>query len=431
MLSGRYPSEDFAELRPRVVWQRDTGVLSARPGAQRLAVTSGGTIPDRGHVRRVPGRRGQRVGPARGGPAGRRARRGDGLRDPRQRRLHPRHDELAGRGDHPRPGARLPRARRARSAALLEGRRPRSAARAGAGLREVRARGRRPARRARRGPAGRGGAGRLRGRQPADLPARAGVGHRLAAHRPDDRLRAVPRRARRLAGLRALRARAPACSRPGRSPSSATPASATGMEVSGHRDERRHGAAGARHRVRPARRRPDHPRPGLDRGRRHRRGRRLGAVRVPVPRVRGPGAAAPPPRPQVALAAVAAADALGPAAVRRRAVPGVPHRPGDDARVPDRRLRPRRAARGPAPGRLAHAAHRRGRDVRGVALRPVAAVRLRRAPSSTRATSPSRRRRRRRSRSTPPCSPSCWARTGSSSCSTPTSSRAPRPTCRA
>ena len=48
MLSGRYPSEDFAELRPRVVWQRDTGVLTARPGAQRLAVTSGGTIPDRG-----------------------------------------------------------------------------------------------------------------------------------------------------------------------------------------------------------------------------------------------------------------------------------------------------------------------------------------------------------------------------------------------
>ncbi len=48
MLSGRYPVEDFAELRPRLVWQRDTGVLTARPGAQRLAVTSGGTIPDRG-----------------------------------------------------------------------------------------------------------------------------------------------------------------------------------------------------------------------------------------------------------------------------------------------------------------------------------------------------------------------------------------------
>jgi ATP-dependent Lhr-like helicase len=48
MLSGRYPSEDFAELRPRLVWQRDTGLLTARPGALRLAVTSGGTIPDRG-----------------------------------------------------------------------------------------------------------------------------------------------------------------------------------------------------------------------------------------------------------------------------------------------------------------------------------------------------------------------------------------------
>lgn len=48
MLSGRYPSEDFAELRPRLVWDRATGMLSARAGAQRLAVTSGGTIPDRG-----------------------------------------------------------------------------------------------------------------------------------------------------------------------------------------------------------------------------------------------------------------------------------------------------------------------------------------------------------------------------------------------
>ena len=48
MLSGRYPSDEFAELRPRLVWDRVSGVLSGRPGAQRLAVTSGGTIPDRG-----------------------------------------------------------------------------------------------------------------------------------------------------------------------------------------------------------------------------------------------------------------------------------------------------------------------------------------------------------------------------------------------
>nr|QLK01273.1 ATP-dependent helicase [Micromonospora carbonacea] len=48
MLSGRYPSTAFAELRPRLVWDRAADVLTGRPGAQRLAVTSGGTIPDRG-----------------------------------------------------------------------------------------------------------------------------------------------------------------------------------------------------------------------------------------------------------------------------------------------------------------------------------------------------------------------------------------------
>ncbi|MEW2352732.1 DEAD/DEAH box helicase [Spirillospora sp. NPDC029432] len=48
MLAGRYPSDEFGELRPRLVWDRVTGVLRERPGAQRLAVTSGGTIPDRG-----------------------------------------------------------------------------------------------------------------------------------------------------------------------------------------------------------------------------------------------------------------------------------------------------------------------------------------------------------------------------------------------
>ncbi|HSR82819.1 MAG TPA: ATP-dependent helicase [Streptosporangiaceae bacterium] len=48
MLAGRYPSEDFAGLRPRVVWDRTTGKLSGRPGSQRLAVSNGGTIPDRG-----------------------------------------------------------------------------------------------------------------------------------------------------------------------------------------------------------------------------------------------------------------------------------------------------------------------------------------------------------------------------------------------
>ncbi|WP_375493329.1 ATP-dependent helicase [uncultured Jatrophihabitans sp.] len=48
MLAGRYPSDAFAELRPRLVWDRVSGELTARRGAQHLAVTSGGTIPDRG-----------------------------------------------------------------------------------------------------------------------------------------------------------------------------------------------------------------------------------------------------------------------------------------------------------------------------------------------------------------------------------------------
>jgi len=48
LLAGRYPAEEFAELRPRLVWDRMAGTVRGRAGAQRLAVTSGGTIPDRG-----------------------------------------------------------------------------------------------------------------------------------------------------------------------------------------------------------------------------------------------------------------------------------------------------------------------------------------------------------------------------------------------
>ncbi|MBE6484555.1 MAG: DEAD/DEAH box helicase [Actinomycetaceae bacterium] len=47
-LAGRYPSDEFAELRPRIIWDREAGTIAGRPGAQRLAVTSGGTIPNRG-----------------------------------------------------------------------------------------------------------------------------------------------------------------------------------------------------------------------------------------------------------------------------------------------------------------------------------------------------------------------------------------------
>ena len=48
MLDGRYPSERFAELRPRIVWDRTKGTMRGRPGARQLAVANAGTIPDRG-----------------------------------------------------------------------------------------------------------------------------------------------------------------------------------------------------------------------------------------------------------------------------------------------------------------------------------------------------------------------------------------------
>jgi ATP-dependent helicase Lhr and Lhr-like helicase len=48
MLAGRYPSDEFAELRPRIVWDRTAGVIRGRQGVRQLAVQNAGTIPDRG-----------------------------------------------------------------------------------------------------------------------------------------------------------------------------------------------------------------------------------------------------------------------------------------------------------------------------------------------------------------------------------------------
>ncbi len=48
LMTGRYESDDFAELRPRLSYDRVTGIIKARPGAQRIAILNGGTIPDRG-----------------------------------------------------------------------------------------------------------------------------------------------------------------------------------------------------------------------------------------------------------------------------------------------------------------------------------------------------------------------------------------------
>ena len=49
MLDGRYPSSEFAELKPRIIWDRIEGTIRARPGARQLAVVNAGTIPDRGN----------------------------------------------------------------------------------------------------------------------------------------------------------------------------------------------------------------------------------------------------------------------------------------------------------------------------------------------------------------------------------------------
>ena len=134
MLDGRYPSEEFGELRARIVWDRVNGTIRARRGARALAITNAGTIPDRGLYSRQPPRR----------PPRRRARRGDGLRGAARPDVPARRLELADRGDHARPRDRHPRARRPRRGAVLEGRRPRPPEGARRGDRRLRALGGRP-----------------------------------------------------------------------------------------------------------------------------------------------------------------------------------------------------------------------------------------------------------------------------------------------
>ena len=141
MLDGRYPSEEFGELRPRIVWDRVAGTIRARKGSRALAITNAGTIPDRGLYSRQPARR----------PPRRRARRGDGLRGARGPGLPARRVVVADRGDHARPRDRHARAGRPGRGAVLEGRRAGPAEGARRGDRRLRALG---------GRAGRGDAGR-------------------------------------------------------------------------------------------------------------------------------------------------------------------------------------------------------------------------------------------------------------------------------
>ena len=195
MLDGRYPSEEFAELRPRIVWDRVEDTIRARRGALQLAVTNGGTIPDRGLY---------------------------GVHLPDGRRVGELDEEMVYEA---RPGQtfllgastwRIEEITRDRvivtPAPGAPGAVPfwRGEARPAVG---ARGRDRRVLARGRRAGAGRAGRElrprRARRHQPVRLPARAARGHARRADRPHDRRRALPRRARRLAPLRALAVRRP------------------------------------------------------------------------------------------------------------------------------------------------------------------------------------------------------------------------------
>ena len=127
LLAGRYPSDEFAGLRPRIVWDRLRGTLRARDGAGADRDHQRRHHPRPRPVRRVPPRRHAR----------RRARRGDGLREPAGRDVRARREHVADRPDHARPGHRPPGAGRAGEDAVLARRPARAPDRAGSGDRRV------------------------------------------------------------------------------------------------------------------------------------------------------------------------------------------------------------------------------------------------------------------------------------------------------
>ena len=216
MLSGRYPSDEFAELRPRLVWDRAAGTrrrAATTHGCSRSR--RGGTIPDRGlfgvFLPDGDGQRGRRVGEL----DEEMVYESRGRRDVPARRLH-----LAHRGDHARPGDRHARARRAGQDAVLEGR-PRRPARSSLGVPigafRPRARGDARAEQPDARLATMHGLDELAAAQPASPTSPTSA--RRPASLPTDRThrrRALPRRARRLAGLPAHARSAAASTRRGR-----------------------------------------------------------------------------------------------------------------------------------------------------------------------------------------------------------------------
>ena len=331
LLSGRYPSDEFAELRPRIVWDRVTGTLTARPGAQRLAVTSGGTIPDRGLFGVfLVGEKASRVGEL-DEEMVYESRVGDvfALGATSWRIEDITHDRVLVSPAPGQPG-RLPFWKGDQL-----GRPAELGAAIGAFTRELGELDRDAAvARCREAGLDEWAADNL-----VAFLDRAARGDPDPAHRPDDAGRAVPRRARRLAARRCTRRSARRCTRRGRWRSARRLAERYGIDAQAlpsddgivlRIPETDQDPPGAEVRAVRARR---------DRGHRHHGGRRLGAVRLPLPRVRGAGAAAAPPQPRPPLAAVAAAAALRPAAVGRVEVPVLPDRARGGPRVPAGRVR--------------------------------------------------------------------------------------------
>ena len=334
LLSGKYPSTDFAELRPRLVYDRDAGTLTARPGAQRLAVTSGGAIPDRGLFTVYLATNADSEKPSRVGELDEEmvyeSRPGDviSLGATSWRITEITHDRVL---VIPAPGqpARLP---------FWRGDSVGRPAELGAAV-----------------GAFTGEAARL-DRAAFDERCRAigfddfateNLWQLLDEQRtatgtvPSDatlRGRAVPRRTRRLAGHPALPLRA-AGARTAGPDDRQTALRALRYRREAHGLRRRHHRQAAGHRRNRTGRRPFRVRRRRGRIPGHRRGRWLGAVRVPVPRVRGARAAVAATPPGQAVTAVASTPARGSTARRGTPAPGLPDRAGGRAGVPAGRLR--------------------------------------------------------------------------------------------
>ena len=246
MLAGRYPSDEFAELRPRVVWDRGAGTVRGRDGARSLAVQNAGTIPDRGPLRAWCCPTAPRVGEldeemvyeARTGQTFM-------LGASTWRIEEITRDRVV---VTPAPG-------RARGDAVLEGR-GRGAARTSWARRSGGWRASWSA----AGPER--AAARLRDESAFDRRAATNLvayledqarRDRHRAQRPRDRGRALPRRDRRLAPVRAHARSAPASTRRGRWRSGRGCARETGQEAARHLGRRRHRPAPARRRRGPAR----------------------------------------------------------------------------------------------------------------------------------------------------------------------------------